>query len=86
METSRIVRKIYKIMNEVLDADKVARGDGDLLEVLDSVEFVTLLVEIETEFDIEIDDSDYELKKMSTVSRIAELVEKYLNRKGISIG
>lgn len=73
-------------MNEVLDADKVARGDGDLLEVLDSVEFVTLLVEIETEFDIEIDDSDYELKKMSTVSRIAELVEKYLNRKGISIG
>lgn len=79
METSKIVSKIYEIMHEVLDADKVARGDGDLLEVLDSIEFVTLIVEIETEFDIEIDDSDYELEKMSTVSKIAELVEKYLN-------
>ncbi len=78
MEKNQIISKIKDIMNEVLEPEKAAKCDGDLLDVLDSIEFVTIIVEIETEFDIEIDDNDYELENMNTLPKMAELVEKYL--------
>lgn len=80
MNRNEISNKIYEIMQEVFGSEKNIQGmDEDLLDKLDSIEFVSLIVEIETEFLIEIDDNDYELEKMSTVNKIAELVEKYLN-------
>lgn len=80
MSRNEISNKIYEIMQEVFGSEKNIQGmDEDLLDKLDSIEFVSLIVEIETEFLIEIDDNDYELEKMSTVNKIAELVEKYLN-------
>jgi len=48
MEISSIETKIMDIMKEVLDEEKIANCDGNLLDVLDSIEFVTLIVEIET--------------------------------------
>ena len=48
------------------------------MDVLDSIEFVTLIVEIETEFEIEIDDSDYDMEKLGDIHKLAELVEKYM--------
>ena len=81
MSRDEISKKIYEIMKEVFGEEKNIQGlDEDLLAPLDSIEFVSLIVEIETEFLIEIDDQDYELEKMSTVNKIAELVERYLNK------
>lgn len=81
MSRDEISKKIYEIMKEVFGEEKNIQGlDEDLLDKLDSIEFVSLIVEIETEFLIEIDDKDYELEKMSTVNKIAELVERYLNK------
>ena len=81
MSRDEISKKIYEIMKEVFGEEKNIQGlDEDLLDKLDSIEFVSLIVEIETEFLIEIDDQDYELEKMSTVNKIAELVERYLNK------
>ena len=78
MEISSIETKIMDIMKEVLDEEKIANCDGNLLDVLDSIEFVTLIVEIETEVEIEIDDSDYDMEKLGDIHKLAELVEKYM--------
>ena len=78
MEISSIETKIMDIMKEVLDEEKIANCDGNLLDVLDSIEFVTLIVEIETEFEIEIDDSNYDMEKLGDIHKLAELVEKYM--------
>ena len=40
---------------------------------------VTFIVEIESKFEIEIDDDDFELNNMDTVEKIANLVTRYLS-------
>ena len=48
-------------------------------ERLSSIEFVTFIVEIESKFEIEIADDDFELNNMDTVEKIANLVTRYLS-------
>ena len=58
--------------NEIKESDKLQDDIG-----LDSLGMVTLLVEIEDTFLIELDESDMNPFDLSCVSDVVELVEKY---------
>lgn len=82
MSNNEICEKVLEILNQVLDynTDLVPNTyNEELGDHLSSIEFVTFIVEVESTFDIEIDDNDFELKNMDTVQKIANLVDKYLS-------
>lgn len=81
VKVSGIKEKINEIINGILaEEGKQVKGKiGDVVELLDSIEFVSLIVEVETEFDIEIDDKDYDFEKMNSVDKITDLVVHYIN-------
>lgn len=84
MSNRIICEKIVEILNQILDYNKdlVPKNyTEEFGENLSSIEFVTFIVEVESAFDIEINDDDFELKNMDTVEKIANLVTKYLNAK-----
>lgn len=79
-----ICEKIVEILNQNLDYNKdlVPKNyTEEFGEHLTSIEFVTFIVEVESAFDIEINDDDFELKNMDTVEKIANLITKYLATK-----
>ena len=83
MSKSEIGNQIFSLIEEVLNEEskKIKSFDDDISEILDSVGFVTLIVEIETFFDIEINDDDYEVYKINTINKLADLVETYMEKK-----
>ena len=66
-----------KRFSDIIDVDM------DLGEDLgfDSLSLVELIVDLESRFDIEIDESDLEPKRLKTVGQIYKLVDKYLEGK-----
>lgn len=66
-----------KRFSDIIDVDM------DLGEDLgfDSLSLVELIVDLESRFDIEIDESDLEPKRLKTVGQIYTLVDKYLEGK-----
>lgn len=78
MEKELIYKKILTLLKSVMEDEKInLEYDQDIIENLNSIGFVTLAVELENEFDIELDDEDFELSKMRNINQIAELVIKY---------
>ena len=73
-----IEEKVKGILSELSGEDTVkseATLQGDL--ALDSLSMVTLLIQIEEIFGIELDESDMNPFELNTVSSVIELVNKY---------
>ncbi len=76
METNE---KIIEICKQLSGMDNVC--EESLLQddlALDSLAMVTLLVEIEDNFEIELDESDMNPFDLNTIKDVIELVKKYL--------
>lgn len=73
-----IEEKVKEILFE-LSGEEVIENDYYLQEqlILDSLAMVTLLIEIEETFEIEIDESDMNPFELSTVQNVIDLVAKY---------
>ena len=73
-----IFEKISEILCE-LSGIKEIKPEDDLKEdlALDSLSMVTLLLEIEETFEIELDESDMNPFDLNTVEDAVKLVEKY---------
>lgn len=74
----QIFEKISEILCE-LSGIKDIKPEDDLKEdlALDSLSMVTLLLEIEETFEIELDESDMNPFDLNTVEDAVKLVEKY---------
>ena len=73
-----IEEKVKGILSELSGEDTVkseATLQGDL--ALDSLSMVTLLIQIEETFGIELDESDMNPFELNTVTSVIELVNKY---------
>ena len=83
-----IFEKISKILSELSGIEEI-KPENDLKEdlALDSLSMITLLLEIEETFEIELDESDMNPFDLNTVEDAVKLVEKYgpLNRRGKSV-
>ena len=79
MSKNDICEKVMGILKQILDYLPLPTYTEEFGERLSSIEFVTFIVEIESEFEIEIDDDDFELNNMDTVEKIANLVTRYLS-------
>ncbi|AIQ31432.1 hypothetical protein P40081_27165 [Paenibacillus sp. FSL P4-0081] len=74
-----VANRIFEILNEIQDQgagySEHTVGMGALAELgLDSLDFMRLLVRVETEFGLEIESADWEKMKSSTVGQFSEYV------------
>ena len=74
-----IFEKISKILSELSGIEEI-KPENDLKEdlALDSLSMITLLLEIEETFEIELDESDMNPLDLNTVEDAVKLTEKYL--------
>ena len=73
-----ITEKVKKILMEISDTPKIELNTdlrSDLL--FDSLLMVTLLIEIEAEFNIELNESDMDPFKLKTVQNVIDMISKY---------
>jgi acyl carrier protein len=54
------------------------RDDDDLLVVLDSLQVLRMLMDLETEFSIQVDPSEFTPENLGSVERIAEFIGRKL--------
>lgn len=75
MNTEEKIKGILSELSgeEVIDNDLKLQGDL----ALDSLLLVTLLVEIEESFEIELDEADMNPFDLTTVQSVIDMVEKY---------
>jgi len=69
------------IVSRLKDEEKIRTLEYDtpLLSLgIDSILALSILVEIEEEFSIEIDDSDLNMDKIRNISSFAELIDNYI--------
>lgn len=86
MEKSEIKMKIIKILNNLFSDSDV---DMDVLEYvdliddlgMDSINFISLIIELETEFDIQILDDWLLMEKFREYSLIFSVVEELITQK-----
>lgn len=70
------------IVSRLKDEEKIRTLEYDtpLLSLgIDSILALSILVEIEEEFNIEIDDSDLNMDKIRNISSFAELIDNYIS-------
>ena len=70
------------IVSKLKDEEKIRTLEYDtpLLSLgIDSILALSILVEIEEEFNIEIDDSDLNMDKIRNISSFAELIDNYIS-------
>lgn len=74
----QIFEKISEILTELSGIEEI-KADDNLKEdlALDSLSMVTLLLEIEGTFEIELDESDMNPFDLNTVEDAVKLAEKY---------
>ena len=84
MEINTIEEKVKQIItSRMKDQAKIdaLQYDTPLLSLgIDSILALSILVEIEGAYDIEIDDSDLNMDKIKDISSFAELVRGYLKK------
>ena len=83
MSNENAVREKIKgiIVSRLKDEEKIRTLEYDtpLLSLgIDSILALSILVEIEEEFNIEIDDSDLNMDKIRSISSFAELIDNYI--------
>ena len=70
--------KVKEILKELSGVESIKEENGFILDLsLDSLHLITLLVEIESVFEIELDESDMNPFELNTVSDVITLVNKY---------
>lgn len=73
-----IENKVFDLLKELSGNETIKLSDTFKNEIaLDSLGMVTLLVEIEDVFQIELDESDMNPFELITVSDVVELVKRY---------
>lgn len=73
-----IENKVFDLLKELSGNETIELSDTLKNEIaLDSLGMVTLLVEIEDVFQIELDESDMNPFELITVSDVVELVKRY---------
>ena len=84
MEINKIEEKVKQIItSRMKDQAKIDafQYDTPLLSLgIDSILALSILVEIEEAYDIEIDDSDLNMDKIKDISSFADLVRGYLKK------
>ena len=71
--------KVIEILKELSGLDEVRLADSLQSDIgLDSLGMVTLLIELETAFEIELKESDMNPFDLKTASDVAALVDKYV--------
>ncbi|HBB28972.1 MAG TPA: hypothetical protein DC000_06955 [Clostridiales bacterium] len=80
---NEVKKKIKKIIiSRLKDEEKIRtlEYDTSLLSLgIDSILALSILVEIEEEFNIEIDDSDLNMDKIRNISSFADLIDSYIS-------
>lgn len=83
-ESRNIEEKVKSIISSRLKDPEKIKGlelDTPLLTLgIDSILALSILVEIEEEFDIEIDDSDLNMDRIRTINAFAGLVKSYIEK------
>lgn len=81
MNKNEINAKVLTILKKILeDEEKLPQTfDESISQNIDSIEFVTIIIEIEKEFGIEIDDEDFEIDNVDSVNKLTDLIIKYIN-------
>jgi D-alanine--poly(phosphoribitol) ligase subunit 2 len=81
----RIDERIERIFRDTLNLE-VPSSTTNIIEegLLDSLSLVTLLFELENEFGISVPLEDLDLDSLTSVQRIAELVEATAAEQGVS--
>lgn len=79
MEKKDICIEVKGLFNNIVETDeKIPQMfSDDFSESLDSIELVMLIVEIENAFDIKVEDADFEIEKINTIDKIADLIMTY---------
>lgn len=72
--------KIYDILNRITDEqytkNELLSADYEKEEILDSLQIVQLVVELESEFNIEIEDEDLSIDNLKSFDRIVSLITR----------
>lgn len=81
-----MVEKIKGIIAEVLGLDveriQTISEDSSLIELgLDSLNAIEIIVNLESEFDIEVNDEDLMIDSLDTIDLLCNLVKKYMEGK-----
>ena len=78
---NEIYEEIYSILQKVFeDEEKLPKTfEESFSDKIDSIEFVMLVVETESRFNIKIDDEDFEIEKVGSINSLADLIIKYKN-------
>ncbi len=81
MSKNEICEKIFLILKQVLgNAENLPKTfDESIGDKVDSIEFVMIIVEIENQFDIKIDDDDFNIENVDSIDRFADLIIRYKN-------
>ena|SRR5690554_4960201 len=80
MEKLEVVDTIKEKLAFIVESDEDIDENIDLFKVgLDSIKTIRLVVELETIFDITIEDDDLVIENFSTLSKIVEMVNSKIN-------
>lgn len=78
MDKQNIQEKIGEILEKVLGNNSSSNeSDMDFSKDIDSIKFVTIILEIENEFNIEIDDDDFDMDNFTSADKLVDLVLSY---------
>lgn len=80
MRKEEISNKIFQIVRKIVTNEETLnlKYDDDIRYMLDSIQFVTLIVEIESTFNVEVRDEDFEIEKLGSIEKITELILSYM--------
>lgn len=79
MNKKELCEKIFLILNQIFEnKDKLPKSfDESIGDKMDSIEFVMLIVEIENQFEIKIDDDDFDIENIDNINKLADLIMRY---------
>lgn len=80
MRKEEISNQIFQIVRKIVTNEETLnlKYDDDIRYMLDSIQFVTLIVEIESTFNVEVRDEDFEIEKLGSIEKITELILSYM--------
>jgi len=86
MENKEIFRKVKTLIAEILELDIIEiedelTGDVDLIENfnIDSLDYVQLIIALEEDFNIELNDNDFE--NLLTINEIVSYIEEKITNR-----
>lgn len=78
---NEITERVIKILVEILECEEEqlkSQEEKDLTDMgLDSIKAIELVVNLESEYEIMIDEDDLLLENLNTINKIVQVVAKY---------